>query len=104
MAKGVQREPYPRAGKRFGNWTFVALAGKNRHRMRLAEVICSCGKRDEIILANLTAGVSRGCSSCASKRNWHKNPRSWKGFGSAWSIEHGWTKPKRAKPKPDAPE
>lgn len=49
------------AGQKFGRWTVVERAGRNKHRMALWRVRCECGAEAQIHTSALTAGNSRSC-------------------------------------------
>lgn len=51
-------------GTVFNRWTVLEYLGLNKHQMRMVRARCVCGNESEVIMANLRAGVSKGCNSC----------------------------------------
>ena len=60
-------------GRRFGKLTVISEAneGDSRHR-RMMECQCDCGKKTNIVLANLMAGRTKSCG-CSRPRFTRKN-------------------------------
>jgi len=48
-------------GARFGAWTVVGYAGKDKRNNALAQCLCDCGKSSAVKVCRLKEGLSRSC-------------------------------------------
>lgn len=61
------RRPAAEPGKRFGSWTVTSLAPK-RGSNSYAWCLCECMHLQQVALNALRSGKSRGCKTCAYRR------------------------------------
>lgn len=63
------------SGKRFGKLVAIRLLGVNKHKQRIWECICDCGKTTISIASKLQQNrkISCGCSA----KDWHRLPPGW---------------------------
>ena len=54
-------------GQRFGMWTVLGEAGKNKHRNVLWNCHCDCGEERKVVGACLRAGGSTSCGCVGVK-------------------------------------
>jgi hypothetical protein len=61
-------------GKKFGEWTILALIDvpQKKPNFRFYECMCSCGKKQNVRSVNLLNNRSSKCRSCANKENFKK--------------------------------
>lgn len=70
------------SGQKFGLWTVVKLAGRNKKREVQWLCRCQCGTERVITAYNLKHGRTGGCIKCA-----HKEGRSGRPFNAAYSLD-----------------
>ena len=67
------------AGRKFGKWSVVALAGKNALGRVVWTCVCECGNSRKVIGTNLFRGLSKSCGCYqkeAVRRHGHSTQRS----------------------------
>jgi hypothetical protein len=55
-------------GKRFGRWTVISYAGKDKYHNKLVLVQCDCGTQKVHRLYNVEVGETHECITCARKK------------------------------------
>ena len=54
-------------GQRYGRWTVLRMAGRDKHKSVLWCCRCECGREVVVFGGHLRNGSSKGCRSCAAR-------------------------------------
>lgn len=56
-------------GQRYGRWTVLERAGRNKHKQVTWLCRCECGRERVVVGHDLRSGGSKGCVSCGSRES-----------------------------------
>ncbi len=56
------------SGKRFGRWTVIHRAGRNKCGQVTWKCVCDCGTKREVVGSNLRSGRSLSCGCMSAEK------------------------------------
>ena len=72
-------------GAKYGKWTVLSPAGRNKYGRPLFICRCDCGKEKEVEAYHLLVGKSKSCSSCSGRK---EHPFSYQRLYGIWHSMH----------------